>query len=299
MNPRMAAWYTPDVPSTHAERSEALVALAQVATCPGQFRHNLEQHLVMADRARRAGAALVLFPELSLSGYLLAHGVAEESYSLDDPRLAELRRLSREVTMLVGLPLQEERGGIANAAVLLEGGEVVGVHRKVYLPTYGMFDEGRFFMAGSTFRPVECSLGRFGILICEDAWHPATSTMLALQQVDALWMVAGGPTELGCESVPAGTRRWHSLVVASAATMVTPTWFVNRCGWEEGILFGGGSWAVDCLGRGLVEPASTLDEALVLAKLDTAATRHARSLRPIPVSERLDLWRATVEAHGA
>ena len=275
------------------------MALAQVATCPGQFRRNLEQHLVMTDRARQAGASLVLFPELSLSGYLLAHGVAEEAFSLDDPRLAELRRLSREVTILVGLPLQEERGGIANAAVLLEGGEVVGVHRKVYLPTYGMFDEGRFFLAGSAFLPLECRLGRFGVLICEDAWHPASHTMLALQQVDALWMVAGGPTELGSETMPAGTRRWHSLVVASAITTVTPTWFVNRCGWEEGILFGGGSWAVDCLGQGLVEPASALDEALVLARLDVAATRHARSLRPIAVSERLDLWRATVEAHGA
>lgn len=286
------------MPCSHLERSTILVALAQVATCPGQFRHNLEQHLAMADEARRAGASLLLFPELSLSGYLLGHGVVEEALSVDDSRLDDLRRLSRELTILVGMPLREEGGGVSNAAVLLEAGDVAAVHRKVYLPTYGMFDEGRFFVPGSAIAPLECRLGRFGVLICEDAWHPASQTILALQQVDALLVIAGGPTELGCAQQPAGTQRWHWLVGTSAMTTVTPTFFVNRCGWEEGILFGGGSWAVDPLGTELVQPAPALDPALVTAPLDFAATFYARSLRPMAAGERLDLWRHTVETSG-
>lgn len=286
------------MPSGHSERPTIQVALAQLATCPGQFAYNLEQHLAMVDRARQAGADLVLFPELSLSGYLLAHGVAEEAFSLNDTRLAELRRLSREVAILVGLPLREIRGGISNVALLLEDGEIAGIHRKVYLPTYGMFDEGRFFVAGSVFTPLETRLGRFGVLICEDAWHPTSQTMLALQQVDALFIVAGGPTELGCAALPAGNQRWHWLVGTSAITTVTPTFFVNRCGWEEGILFGGGSWAVDPLGSPLVEPAPALQPTLLTAPLDFEATRHARSLRPIAAGERLDVWRRLMETTG-
>jgi len=283
---------------SHSEHSSIQVALAQIATCPGQFRYNLEQHLARADEARRAGASLVIFPELSLSGYLLAHGVAEEAFALPDPRLTQLLTLSREISILVGLPLREPRGGISNVALLLEAGEVAGLHRKVYLPTYGMFDEGRFFVPGSRVAPLECRLGRFGVLICEDAWHPASQTMLALQKVDALLVVAGGPTELGCSEQPAGTQRWHWLVGSAAMTMVTPTYFVNRCGWEEGILFGGGSWAVDPVGFPLAKPAPALDPALLIVPLDFAATRHARSLRPIAASERLDLWRRTVEQSG-
>jgi len=271
-----------------------VVALAQIATCPGQYRHNLDTHLDMAARARAAGASLVLFPELSLSGYLLAHGVVEAACTLDDPRLRPLRDASRDIALLVGLPLREPCGGISNAAVLLEGGEVRGVHRKLYLPTYGMFDEGRYFVPGPRLAPLECRLGRFGVLICEDAWHLSSAVLLARARVDALLVVAGGPTEIDGGDVPAGTRRWRWIAGAVAVTCVTPVFFANRCGWEEGILFGGGSWAVDAGGRGLAEPAPALDEALVLAPLSHAATAHARTLVPILDAERPDLWRAAL-----
>jgi predicted amidohydrolase len=219
------------VERSQSQPGEFLVALAQIATCPGQLRHNLERHFDMIARARRAGARLVVFPELSVSGYLLAHGVLEEALSLHDPRLAPLLAASREITLLVGLPLKEPNGGIANAAVLLEGGEIRGVHRKLYLPTYGMFDEGRYFVPGPRLAPLECSLGRFGVLVCEDAWHLSSAAILAQDGVDAFLVVAGGPTELGDGEEPAGSRRWHWLVGATAVTTVRPVFFANRCGW--------------------------------------------------------------------
>jgi len=272
-----------------------VVALAQITTCPGQFRNNLDTHLEMAARARDGGASLVLFPELSLSGYLLAHGVVEQAFTLDDPRLRPLRDASRDVALLVGVPLREDAGGISNAAVLLEDGEVRGVHRKLYLPTYGMFDEGRYFVPGRHLTPLECGLGRFGVLICEDAWHLSSAVMLARERVDALLVVAGGPTEIDAHDAPAGTRRWRWIAGAVAVTCVTPVFFANRCGWEEGILFGGGSWAVDAGGRSLAEPAPALDQALVLARLSHEDTAHARTLVPILDAERPDLWRACLE----
>ncbi|MFI5142684.1 MAG: nitrilase-related carbon-nitrogen hydrolase [Thermoanaerobaculales bacterium] len=275
--------------------SEFVVALAQIATCPAQLRHNLERHLDMAAQARQAGARLVVFPELSLSGYLLAHGVFELAFDRDDARLAPLLALSREITLLVGLPLREPKGGISNAAVLLEGGEVRGIHRKLYLPTYGMFDEGRYFVPGPRLAPLECSLGRFGVLVCEDAWHLSSAVILGQQGVDALLLVAGGPTELEGGTQPAGSNRWHSIVGATAVTTVIPVFFANRCGWEEGVLFGGCSWAVDARGGSLAAVAPALEEALILAPLSHTATARTRSLIPIPYAERFDLWRAALE----
>jgi predicted amidohydrolase len=276
-----------------------VIALAQIATCPGQLQHNLERHLEMVAQARRAGAHLVVFPELSLSGYLLAHGVLEHALRLDDARLAPLLDASREVALLVGLPLREDQGGISNAAVLLEGGDVRGVHRKLYLPTYGMFDEGRYFVPGPHLEPLVCSIGRFGVLICEDAWHLSTAVILAQSGVDALLVVAGGPTELDGGEEPAGSRRWHWIVGATAVTTVQPVYFANRCGWEEGVLFGGCSWAVDARGRDLASPAPPMTETLVVAPFSRTAAARTRTLIPIPYAERFDLWRASLERAGA
>jgi predicted amidohydrolase len=267
------------------------VALAQIATCPGQFQHNLDRHRDMVARARAAGARMVVFPELSLSGYLLAHGVLEQAIALDDPRLAPLLEASRDIAMLVGAPLREPGGGIANAALLLEGGEVRGVHRKLYLPTYGMFDEGRYFVPGADLRPLESALGRFGVLICEDCWHPTSAVLLARRGVDAFVVMAGGPSELDLGDEPAAAGRWRWIIGATALTAVRPALFVNRCAWEEGILFGGGSWAVDARGRTLAGPAPALEEALLLAEFDWQAAAHARTLTPIPEAERVELWR--------
>lgn len=278
---------------------EFLVALAQIATRPGQPRHNLQRHLQAIAQARDAGARLVVFPELSLSGYLLNHGVAEAAVALDDPLLAPLAEASRDLAVIVGLPLRESGGGISNAAVLLEGGKVRGVHRKLYLPTYGMFDEGRFFVAGQGLEPLVSTLGTLGVLICEDAWHLSSSVFLSHPPVDAIVVVAGGPSELENGPVPAGARRWQWLVGAMATTAVTPVYFANRCGWEEGVLFGGGSWAVDARGASLVEPAPACAEAVLVAPFSRPAVAWARTLVPVPRMERFELWRAALENAGA
>ncbi len=278
---------------------DLVVALAQIATCPGQLSHNLERHLAMIGKAREAGARLVLFPELSLSGYLLAHGVLEEAVTIDDRRLQPLLEASRAIAILLGAPLREPHGGISNAALLLEGGEVRGVHRKLYLPTYGMFDEGRYFIPGQRLEALECGLGRFGVLICEDAWHLACASVLSRANLDAFLIISGGPTELDLGGEPAGARRWHWIVGATAITAVTPVFFVNRCGWEEGILFGGASWAVDPRGHTLAGPAPALDETLLVARLSRSAAARARTLTPIPYAERLELWDAVQKAEDA
>ncbi len=270
---------------------EFLIALAQISTTPGRTGENLDRHLAAVREATARGARLVVFPELSVTGYLLNHGVDAAAVTLDDHRLRPLLEASRDVAMVVGVPLREPGGWISNAALLLEDGRVCGAHRKMYLPTYGMFDEGRFFVPGRSLAPLTCSLGRFGVLICEDAWHLSTAVLLARQEVDAFLVVAGGPTELDGGDLPAGTRRWHWIVGATAVTAVTPCYFANRCGWEEGVQFGGGSWAVDGRGVTLAEPASACEETVLVAPFSRRQAARTRSLVPIPFAERWELWR--------
>ncbi len=274
---------------------EFLIALAQISTTPGRTGENLDRHLAASREAAARGARLVVFPELSVTGYLLNHGVDTAAVTLGDGRLRPLLEASREIAMVVGVPLREPGGWISNAALLLEDGRVCGVHRKMYLPTYGMFDEGRFFVPGRSLAPLGCSLGRFGVLICEDAWHLSTAVLLARQGVDAFLVVAGGPTELDGGPLPAGTRRWHWIVGATAITSVTPCYFANRCGWEEGVQFGGGSWAVDGRGATLAEPAPACEEALLVAPFSRRRAARTRSLVPIPFAERWELWRASAD----
>ena len=128
------------------------VALAQIAPRLGQLDANVALHLEAIQRARREGAGLVAFPELSLTGYLLRDDVPEVAVTLDDPRLSRLLRASREIDVLVGLVEEAPGHRFHNTAAYLSGGRVLHVHRKVYLPTYGMFDEGRDFAAGDRFR---------------------------------------------------------------------------------------------------------------------------------------------------
>src|SRR6185503_20863567 len=116
------------------------VALAQIAPRLGELDANLALHLEAIQRARRQGAGLVVFPELSLTGYLLRDDVPEVALRIEDPRLARLLRASRDIDVVLGLVEESPGHRFYNAAAYLSGGRVLHVHRKVYLPTYGMFD---------------------------------------------------------------------------------------------------------------------------------------------------------------
>ena len=133
------------------------VGLAQMAPRLGDFEANLEVHLGTVGKAREAGCDLVVFPELSLTGYLLADQVPEIAVPLGDPRLDELRHASVDCDVLVGLVEDAPGHRFHNVAAYFSGGRLVHTHRKLYLPTYGLFQEGREFTAGDRIRHVETS----------------------------------------------------------------------------------------------------------------------------------------------
>ena len=142
-----------------ARMKSVRVALAQIAPALGQLDANLARHHELLADARAKGADLVVFPELGLTGYQLQDLASEVAMRLDDPRLADLAAATRDLSAVVSFVEESADHRLFIAAALLEDGEVCHVHRKVFLPTYGLFDERRFFAHGDMLRAVPSRLG--------------------------------------------------------------------------------------------------------------------------------------------
>jgi NAD+ synthase (glutamine-hydrolysing) len=266
------------------------LALAQVAPALGDVARNVDLHVRVARRAARAGARLVVFPELSLTGYRLQDLVPEVAMRISpDGPLRPLFALSRRIALVFGLVEESEGHLYYNSALFLEGGRVRHVHRKVYLPTYGMFEEGRYFAAGDRLAAFRTSLGRMGMLVCEDLWHSTSALILAQDGADYLLVPSNGPTHtVAGGGGPQNQETWRDLVKVTAQMQTTYVVLVNRVGVEDGIHFGGSSCVVNPLGE-TVAQARPLDEDLVVCDLGRAALRRARTFYPLLRDERLSI----------
>ncbi len=256
---------------------KCVVALAQIDPTLGDLRTNVGLHVETAARARKAGADIVIFPELSLSGYGLrdlAMEVAVDPH--DDKLLKDLRTISRSITCIVGMVESGKDHGVYNAAVCFEAGTVSHIHRKVYLPTYGMFEEGRYFSAGSAVQAFNTRHGRIGMLVCEDMWHVPLPYLLAMDRAEVIASLTASPTRLGARSGDLANRTVNHEHHRSYARLLSAyVLFVNRVGTEDGVNFWGGSAAFSPSGETLC--ASPLfEEDLSLVPLDSKEVRKAR-----------------------
>jgi len=171
------------------------LALAQINTRLGDTEANLAKHLEFIREARAREVDLLIFPELSLTGYVLqdlATAVAHRPTS-DDPVFRPLLAASQDIDLVVGFVNEDRRHRFYIAAAYLSKGQVLHVHHKVYLPTYGLFDEGRFFAWGDGVQAFDTRFGRLGILICEDFWHASPPYLLWLDGAEMLLFTSASP----------------------------------------------------------------------------------------------------------
>jgi len=168
-----------------------------------------------------------------------------------------------------------------------EGGRVVHVHRKVYLPTYGLFDEQRYFAAGDRFFAFDTArFGRVGILVCEDFWHLSTAAIMQAEEVDMLICTANSPAR-GVDGAKVHTAEtYEQLTKAFAQLLGAAVVVVNRVGFEDGLCFWGGSMAVGPDGRTMAQ-APMFDESLCVAGFDPSELRRQRLITPLGRDERL------------
>src|SRR5262245_14921617 len=157
------------------------VAIAQINPKLGDLAANLALYEEKIRQGIKERAQFLLFPELSLTGYFLRDTVPSVALTTNSSELKVLKKLSRQLPFVAGLVEESADHRFFNSAIYFENGEVCHVHRKVYLPTYGMFDEQRYFARGDRVRTFDSKFGRLAVLICEDLWHPSTIYLAALQ----------------------------------------------------------------------------------------------------------------------
>lgn len=268
------------------------MALAQIGPRLGDIAFNLQTHLAWIEHAAAQQADLVVFPELSLTGYYLRDLVPQAAIHADasDPVFAQLLAASRRIDIALGFVCEDERHGFTIAAAYLSAGVLVHLHHKVYLPTYRLFDDARYFGAGSQLRAFDTRFGRMGFLICEDAWHLSSALILWQDGADIFLHIASNPGYgVRADLSTLGNTGDLQLINRTYAEMLTVyVAHVNRVGVEDGITFFGGSSVTGPDGR-VIASAPLLEEALLGAEIDRASLRHARATLPLLRDEKPDL----------
>jgi predicted amidohydrolase len=278
------------------------IALAQVAPRLGDLEANLERHRALIAEARAGGAGLVVFPELGLTGYQLQDLAADVAMRLDDPRLVALAGdTAGGLSAVVSFVEESADHRLFIAAALLEDGELRHVHRKVHLPTYGLFDERRFFAQGDVLRAVPSRLGvGVGLAVCEDFWHLSTPQLLALDGAQVLVNVSSSPGRDLAASNEAGlgtAASWRTLMRTYAQLTTSFVVFCNRVGVDESFSFWGGSEVIAPTGAAVLS-APLFEEGLYVADVDLADVRRERIALPLLRDERPELvareWRRLI-----
>lgn len=271
------------------------VRVAQLPQVLGDVPANLARMLDVVRAAERDGVDLVLFPELSLTGYGLRDHVPECALTPDAPEIRALVDASRRTSLAFGFVEETPDHMFFNSAGYAEGGRLVHVHRKVHLPTYGLFEEGRHFAAGDTIRAFETRFGRLAMLVCEDVWHLPMPYLAALDGALAILVLSVSPTRgLGDDGKAKSTLAWERLLLTYASSLTVFMMYANRVGFEDGVGFWGGSSIVGP-GGDVVVQGPYHEEAFPTAVVDLDAVRRERIRTPLLRDERLPVVIAELE----
>jgi NAD+ synthase (glutamine-hydrolysing) len=265
------------------------IAIAQCAPALGAVKRNLDMHEKWIARARVAGARLVIFPELSLTGYYLKDLAADVACAADDPQLAPIAEASRDIDISAGFVERSPDAKLHIAQGHWSGGKLVHVHRKVYLPTYGIFDDGRYFGPGDRFETYRWAGGTTGVAICEDLWHVSTPYLYAAAGATIVLAPSASPGRGVAEGGDLGTAESCRLMDRFYASYLTVyVVYVNRVGHEDGIAFWGGSEIVAPDGT-VAARAPEFDEDLLIGEIDPELVARERARNPLLRDEREDI----------
>ena len=253
----------------------------------GDLDSNFKQTCETIEQAIEEKSDIVVFPELSLTGYLLKDIVPHVGIGVDDPKIKHLAGLSKDISILLGLVEEGGNRFYYNSAFYFENGELTFRHRKSYLATYGMFDEGRYFAAGHRMQAFDSRFGRIGVMICEDAWHAINPYILSQDGAQIMFIISNSPVR-GLTSRDADFRNvtnWKQIIECYALLYSSFTVYVNRVGCEDGISFSGTSAVIDPYGRRITELPFVEQECRTV-ELDINELTRARVCSPILRDEK-------------
>ena len=265
------------------------IAIAQINPKLGNLEANLQTHFEFIQRAIDEEAELIVFPELSLTGYWLRDQVYEIALKPDDEFWQPLLERSWEISLVIGFVELADDFQFYNSQAYIEDGHIVHIHRKVYLPTYGMFEERRFFSPGQHVRAFDTKFGRVGMLVCNDWWHATGPLILAQDGATLMLAPANSPIRgVSDDTVSNNTRVWESLMKFHSKVQSSYVVFANRVGFDDGVGFWGGSgvWQPN----GQEQARARLDEEeLLVTEIDDSLVRFERIYSPLVRDERNDV----------
>ena len=250
------------------------VGAAQIATVPEDIEANLETHLEMIAQARAHGCDLLVFPELSLTGYTLSDRSFRLARSRHSKVIRQIAEASQGLTTQFGFIEEGPAAQYYNATLAVRDGEIHHLHRKVNLPSYGNLDENKHFATGRFMETAKLDdTWRYAILICADAWNPALVHLAAMNGATLLSVPISSSVN-AVEGEFSNPNGWDLAVRFYAMMYGMPVVMTNRVGTEGANHFWGGSAIIDAHGR-IVTQAD--DEATLLtAELDYNQVREAR-----------------------
>lgn len=237
----------------------------------------MELHLKTIEKVRRSKARLIIFPELSLTGYTLMDLVPEVALDpVRHPGFKKLLAASRTIDIVLGFVEERRRGLFYNSAAYLSRGRVTHIHRKAFLPTGGMFEEAKFFAAGRNFRTFTTSFGKAGLMICRDFLSFGAGYLLFAGGADLVIVISAAPGRgMTAGDAFATSRMWELMGEAVSYFSTSFVIYCNRVGFEDGKAFAGGSFIFGPSGRRLLK-APEAEEDLVMTDLRLEHIRAAR-----------------------
>lgn len=269
--------------------------LAQMVSRPHKVGTNLDTMLEMIEQARKEGCEHVVFPELAMSGYVVDGEFSNCALTVDSEPIQRLRKASQGLAITFGFIEETASAIFHNSALHIRDGEFVHLHRKIYLPTYGMFDERRYYGPGWDVSAFDTIGGRMAILVCGDAWHLSLPYLAVHDGADILLVIAASSYE-GLAGTTRSDDAWRSMCRSYALTLTSYVVFVNHAMIpnSEGFRFWGGSFLTNpdgTIGSKCVEN----EQQLLVAEIDMGQLRDQRIRLPF---RRDDSLSHTLELGG-
>ncbi len=271
------------------------VGAAQINATLGDVDANLERHRERITEAHQRGLELLVFPELSLTGYGLGNRVIDVACPAHDPRLAELAQEAGEMQVVLGFVEEASPGEYYNALAIFQHGKLQAVHRKLNLPTYGGLEEGKLFTHGKklTHLPV-CPGWSATSLICADLWNPGLVHAALLARPTVLCAPINSASGIVSDDF-SNEQNWAVNLQFYAMTYGTPVIMANRFGPEGDSHFWGGSRILGPRGDTLALAED--GETLIEAQLSRTAIARARFELPTHRDADTPLVRELMEGY--
>jgi len=264
------------------------VGLAQVDCELGNIEKNLKKHIDFIKEAKKNNVELVVFPELSLTGYTLRDLVSEVALKCSSSEIEGLRKESLEgPDIIFGFVEESDEYKIYNSSCYLSKGEIIGCHRKIFLPTYGMFEEMKYFCKGTGLDIIETPFGKLGVEICEDTWHPIITETLVTKGAKLLVFQNASPMRINSDG---NVTKENNYLISKFYSMIYGVYIimVNRVGFENGINLWGGS-ALFAPGGEIIVEGEQFKEELIINEIDMDLVRNSQLSYPLLRDQDTDI----------